>query len=33
MQVPPFDELRDLLQHDPEGFEVLCAELIVEKTV
>lgn len=28
MDVPPFDELRDLLQRDPEGFESLRATLI-----
>lgn len=28
MDVPTFDELRDLLQRDPEGFESLRAKLI-----
>lgn len=28
MDVPPFDELRDLLQRDPEGFEILRTTLI-----
>lgn len=28
MDMPTFDELRDLAQRDPEGFEVLRAELI-----
>ncbi|MCL7945443.1 DUF3135 domain-containing protein [Marinobacter sp. ATCH36] len=28
MDVPTFDELRDLLQRDPEGFEILRAALI-----
>ncbi len=28
MDMPTFDELRDLAQRDPEGFEILRAELI-----
>lgn len=28
MNMPTFDELRDLLQRDPEGFEALRAQLI-----
>ena len=28
MDMPTFDELRDLLQRDPDGFEVLRAKLI-----
>ncbi len=28
MDMPTFDELRDLAERDPEGFEVLRAELI-----
>ncbi|QSP94684.1 DUF3135 domain-containing protein [Marinobacter salinisoli] len=30
MQLPTFDELKDLAQRDPEGFEKLRAELIEE---